>query len=211
MADEAEDLAHDIILSLLRRGSSFEGPRRLVGAARRHAAFVARSAGRRRAREARYADERATVDDVAARVGTEDGIEASVSMSGLSPALRTTLLLLLQQLEKPELRVALGISDTALRKRFQALKAHRPLVRPKLPLRVRTPLLVRLRRCQVELLPRLATGRATWRVAPRAVAFSDPDGHGIVFAQQLTSGATAATTGQPCSTLRSRTSRSSSS
>jgi hypothetical protein len=51
---EVEDLAHDIILSALRRGSALDGEtflRSVHGAARRHGAFLARSAGRRRARE----------------------------------------------------------------------------------------------------------------------------------------------------------------
>lgn len=216
VAHEAEDLAHDIIVSALRRASDLGSEGLLHGAARRHGAFLARTAGRRRAREARYADERGTVEDFDAAPSVVDG----ACPSALSPALTTTLLLLLLELEKAELRVALGVSDAALRKRFQALRAHGPLARPDLPIPGRTPVLSRLRRCQVALLPRLAMTRVD---SERVVAVSDPDGHGLIFAQVLTPGGTTATAdasatndrtrskGNPCSTLRSTSSRSSSS
>ncbi len=177
-------MAHDLVLSALRRGVPLEGEtflQRAHGAARRHAAFLARGAGRRRAREASSAaDEFVGPDSIAADTG--EGAPLSV----LSPALRTTLLLLLLGLDKAELRVALGVSDAALRKRFQALREHGPLARPLLQLASRTPALSRLRRSQVELLPRLVAAPVGGGATQRALAVSDPDGHGLIFAEVLT-------------------------
>jgi len=225
-AHEAEDLAHDIILSTLRRGLHLDGEAFLHsahGAARRHGAFLARSAGRRRTREMRIAVGPTASDETDTR---DDGTEGA-PLSVLSPSLRTTLLLLVQGLEKAELRVALDVTDAALRKRFQALREHGPLARPVLPLTWRTPALSRLRRSHVELLPRLAASRGDDRRAPRVLAAADPDGYGLIFSEALTPGRPTATTGappdpsradgrtlakgSPCSTPRSRTSPSSSS
>jgi hypothetical protein len=102
----------------------------------------------------------------------------------LSPALRTTLLLLMSGLEKAELRLVLGVSDAALRKRFQALREHGPLARPELPIPARTPAISQVRRSQVEILPRLAPAVVA---DGRVLAVSDPDGHGIIFSEALTS------------------------
>jgi biotin operon repressor len=197
VADEVEDLAHDLIVSALRRGLPLEGEtflRSASGAARRQAAFVARSAGRRRAREAQ-----STVGEVLSGdegTGADDLAAASLrgaALSVLSPALRTTLLLLAQGLDKAELRLALGLSDAALRKRFQALRDHGPLARPELHLLPRSPALSELRRTQVATLPRLgdaAGARARWG---RLLGAGDPDGHGLIFAEVLTPEAGSAT------------------
>jgi DNA-directed RNA polymerase specialized sigma24 family protein len=221
VAHEVEDLAHDIILSALRRGSPLDGEallRSAHGAARRHGAFLARSAGRRRAREKVSAAEQGA----GGRVPVEEAVPEGAPLSVLSPTLRTTLFLLLLGLEKAELRVALGLTDAALRKRFQALRKHGPLARPDLPIPRRTPALSQLRRSQVELLPRLATALVGDGRGPRVLAASDPDGHGLIFAEALTPSPRTATSdtcatndpthakGSPCSTPRSRTSQSSS-
>ncbi|MET0592773.1 MAG: hypothetical protein ABW133_08750 [Polyangiaceae bacterium] len=218
---EVEDLAHDVILSALRRGFPLDGEMFLKsahGAARQHGAFLARSAGRRRAREASAAD--GHVGNGQADVGSD---AEGAPLSQLSVPLRTTLLLLFLGLEKAELRSALGLTDAALRKRFQALREHAPLARPDLPLAERTPAVSRTRRSQVELLPRLATALVGHRDMPRVLAVSDPDGQGLIFAEALTPGRGTATSdtpaqkhppgakGTPCSTHNSRTSPSSSS
>lgn len=218
---EVEDLAHDIILSALRRGSLLEDHtflRSARGAARRHGAFLARSALRRRAREVCSAGEHIAGGDVPAWDNVTEGAPLSV----LSPSLRTTLFLLLLGLEKAELCLALGVSDAALRKRFQALREHGPLARPDLPIPGRTPALSQLRRSQITLLPRFASARGGDSHTGRVVAASDPDGHGLFFSETLTPGRRTATShvsaqndrtpkGKPCSTPRSRTSLSSSS
>lgn len=215
MSHEVEDLAHDLVVAALSRRRALDGDaflRSAAGAARRHGAFLARSAGRRRVREAASAD--GTVVESTFEVGQGEGALLSV----LPPALKTTLLLLLAGLEKPELRVALGVTDAALRKRFQALRSYAPLARADVPLRPRTAALTRVRKSQIALLPRLA-GLVT---GPRVLATSDPDGHGLIFAQALTTSVAAATSGalaseparskgSPCSTPSSRTSPSSSS
>jgi len=202
-AHEVEDLAHDIILSAVRRGSALDGEaflRTVHGAARRHGAFLARSAGRRRAREVFSAG--ADVADVDA--DTPHDVDEGAPLSVLSPSLRTTLFLLLLGLEKAELRLALGVTDAALRKRFQALREHGPLARPNLPIPGRTHALSRLRRSQVGLLRRLAVALVGDGPAPRVLAASDPDGHGLIFAEVLTNGGPAATPertpakGNPC-------------
>jgi DNA-directed RNA polymerase specialized sigma24 family protein len=191
-AHEVEDLAHDVIVSALRRGSALDGEtflRTVHGAARRHGAFLARSAGRRRAREWFGAAEDVADVGVDARHDADEGAPLSV----LSPALRTTLFLLLMGLEKAELRVALGLTDAALRKRFQALREHGPLARPALLIATRTHALDRLRRSQIGLLPRLARVIFGDGPAPRVLAASDPDGHGLIFAEVLTNVRPAAT------------------
>ena len=222
VAHEAEDLAQDLIVSALRRGLALDGDAFLHsahGAARRHGAFLARSAGRRRARELH-----AAIDDLdhGALAACERDVEAPL-YSTLSPALRTTLLLLAAGLEKAELRSALGIDDAALRKRFQALRERGPLARPDVPEPAAHTDLPRIRRSQVELLPRFAGRLVREQRARRVVAAADPDGHGLFFAELLTDGGSTATTlarasdsarnrtGAQCSTASSRTSRSSSS
>lgn len=220
--DEAEDLAHDVLLSALQRGLDPVGNaflRIADGAARRHAAFLARSAARRRARELRAVDE-----SPAREVPVWDDGGEGAPLSTLSPVLRTTLLLLVQGLDKAELRSVLGVTDTALRKRFQALRERAPLAWPRLPVVERTPALVRLRRSQIELLPHLAARGGEARI----LAAHDPDGHGVIFSEALTRGRRTATTlrnpsdaspvdgrsrakGKTCSGIESRTSPSSSS
>jgi len=219
VAHEIEDLAQDLLVAALRRGTPLDSEaflRSIHGSARRHGAFLARSAGRRRAREA-DAGLIPISDD-----GT-DGGDDGTPVTALSPTLRTTLFLLVLGLEKAELRALLGLSDAALRKRFQTLREHAPLARPDLPTPVRTPALSRLRRSQVDLLPRLQAMVAADDEAGRLLAIADPDGHGILFAEALTPGRPTATAsasaqdpriaskGNPCSTARSRTSPSSSS
>ncbi|MBX3229928.1 MAG: hypothetical protein KIT84_26160 [Labilithrix sp.] len=211
VAHEVEDLAHDIVVSALRRGTPLDGETFLCNvqsAVRRHGAFLARTAGRRRAREMRSADV-AGGDDTGDDLGA-DGAPPST----LSPTLQTTLFLLVLGLEKAELRVALGVTDAALRKRFQALREHSPVARPDIPIPTRTPALSELRRSQVKLLPRLTV--ALGGHARRTLAAGDPDGHGLIFIEALTPGrrtatpGTSAVKGDPCSTPRSRTSPSSS-
>lgn len=198
VAHEVEDLAHDIVLSAVRRGMPLDDltfVRSVDGAARRHGAFLARSAVRRRARELRTDLEPVDTVEIAIE-GEESG---GASPSTLSPALRTTLLLLVQGLDKAELRHVLGLTDAALRKRFQALRDHAPLARPALPAPSPSPGRAGLRRAQIGLLRQLVglpgEGAAGEGVAGRRVlAASDPDGHGLFFAEVLTPGGPAATT-----------------
>lgn len=216
---EVEDVAHDLVVAALRRGLPLDGAflQSAHGAARRHGAFLARSAGRRRKRENDCARLHPPEQDVPDAFDPVDGD----SLSRLSTPLRTTLLLLLLGLDKAELRQVLGINDSALRKRFQELRKRAPLVRPHLLLPDRTPPLSQVRRSQVTLVPRLAAIAAGVQPGPRVLATGDPDGHGMIFlGGALTPGALAATApttgpdarakGPPCSIPTSRTSASSS-
>ena len=184
--DEAEDLAHDIIVAALRRGLVLEGDAFVHGidaSARRHAAFVARSAARQRARE---------VLSVLALVADNHEPDGDALPSASLPlALRVTLLLLSLGHTKPELCSALGISDAALRKRLQGLRQRTPLARPRLAepsagsAALRCTQLGALR----HLAPRVRGGRGS----PRLIAVSDPDGHGIILSAALTNGRGTAT------------------
>ncbi len=184
-AHEAEDIAHDILLRALRRSVDVGGIA-VHGAARRHAAFLARTAARRRDRERAYG--RLRHDAEAPR---ED--RGGTPIAELSPALRTTVHLLLAELTKAELRVVLGIGDAALRKRFQALRARAPLARPPMRTHVPSP---PLRRAQLEVLPHLAKRTPSARV----LGIRDPDGHGVFLAQAFTSKPAPATADASCST-----------
>jgi DNA-directed RNA polymerase specialized sigma24 family protein len=184
--EEAEDVAHDIIVAALRRGLPLEDEgfaRTIDASARRHAAFVARGAARRRAREVRFA-----LEPAGGELG-ETNLPEGVAPAALPSALRTTLLLLSLGHTKSELRSALGLSDATLRKRIQGLRERAPLARPEFT--ERAVFFPQVRRTQVGLVLRLASsleGRG------RMVAASDCDGHGIIFAEVLTNERATATT-----------------
>ncbi len=185
---EAEDLAHDLIVAALRRGLPLESERfahAVESSARRHAAFVARSAARRRTRELLYAGEA----EVTAGEGVAENEGAPVAL--LPSALHTTLLLLSLGHTRPELRCALGITDAALRKRLQGLRQRAPLARPQFFERWGSP--SALRRTQVGVLAQLSPPVVAGRGGGRLIASSDPDGHGIIFSEALTNGGASAT------------------
>lgn len=178
---EAEDLAHDIILAALRRDLALEGDRfaRTADAsARRHGAFVARSAARRRARELLCVVEPETTD-------TDEPNNSERVPSALLPAaLQTTLFLLVLGHTKSELRFALGITDATLRKRLQGLRQRAPLARPQFAERCTSS--PGLRRTQVGVLPQLAPRLEECCGSGRIIAASDCEGHGIIFSEVLT-------------------------
>lgn len=188
MRDEAEDLAHDIIVAALRRGLALEDDgfaRSADASARRHGAFVARSAARRRARELLSALEPEATDN------NEPNKREGGPSSLLPSALHTTLALLSLGHTKSELRAALGITDAALRKRIQSLRQRAPLARPQFA--ERSACSPDLRRTQVGLLPQLAPRLARGCGGERLIAVSDGDGHGIIFSEVLTNGTGTAT------------------
>ena len=217
MAHEVEDLAHDILLSALRRGSALDGEaflRSAQGAARRHGAFLARAldaAGRAKGQRGRGRLGRG------ATLGTSsDGAPLSV----LSPRCGRRCF---SALGAREGRAPPG----ARRDRCGAAEAISgaagacPACASRPPHSRRGPRLPQLRRSQVELLPG-SRPRAGDGPARRVLAASDPDGHGLIFAEVLTPGRRTATPDapaerpdarerNPCSTPKSRTSPSSSS
>jgi DNA-directed RNA polymerase specialized sigma24 family protein len=186
--DEAEDLAHDIVLAALRRGLALDSDsfgRAADASALRHGAFVARSAARRRARELLYALDLEPTD-----TDPPNGSDGAPSTQ-LPSALHTTLLLLSLGHTKSELRSALGLTDVALRKRLQGLRQRAPLARPQFTKpSARSPA---LRRSQVAVLPQLAARRDKGGHPRRLIALSDGEGHGIIFSEVLTNARGAAT------------------
>src|SRR5688572_23521722 len=98
VAHESEDLAHDLIVSALRRGEELTSESFLLrahGAARRHGAFLARSAGRRRAREALGAEDATANTPTNATTLLPPTAHDETVFGALPRTLRTTLHLLL--------------------------------------------------------------------------------------------------------------------
>ncbi len=186
--DEAEDLAHDLLLAALRRDQPVTGEsfvRNVESATRQHGAFLARSAARRRAREA-FGVESSTF-----QVEISSDVENSFPLSALSAPLRTTLLLLHSGLTKSEVQALLEVTDATLRKRFQLLRQRAPIERPVFSFSMRIPA---VRRAQTTILSQLAGGT---RLGQRLLAACDPDGHGIIFSNAFTKSESAATSEMP--------------
>jgi len=116
--DEAEDLLQTILLAAVETGradmSCIENRRWLMGALRKRAAFDARSAIRRRRREASatFLDDLQTGNEVS----TADFVRT------LPRSLRTVALLTLAGHTKAEVAWLLRVSDTALRQRIAQIK-----------------------------------------------------------------------------------------
>jgi hypothetical protein len=179
--DEAEDLAHDIVVAALGRGLALDGDkfaRAADASARRHGAFVARSAARRRARELLW------VFDIEPTDADEPHGGDVRRQTELPFALHTTLLLLSLGHTKAELRSALGLTDAALRKRLQGLRQRAPLARPQFA--EPTARSSGLRRTQVAVLSRLPPRLDGCRHSARLIALSDCEGHGIILSEVLT-------------------------
>lgn len=117
-ADEAEDLLQTILLSAVEAGradlSCPDNRRWLAGALRKRAAFDARSAMRRRAREDRWAADTSGADESEAL--------PMAFIAALPPSLRTTALLALTGHTQQEIAWLLGLADTALRQRFADIR-----------------------------------------------------------------------------------------
>ncbi len=117
-AQEAEDLLQTVLLAALEAGRSdltqAQNRRWVSGALRNRAAFEARTALRRRAREATF--QRAPAAEADTPSFPQDFITT------LPPALRTTALLALTGHTRPEIRHLLKISDAALRQRIVQIR-----------------------------------------------------------------------------------------
>lgn len=116
-ADEAEDILQSVLLSAVRHGRAdlgVESNRRwLMGAIRKHAAFEARSAVRRRKREATF---------VPAAPATSEDIDFLRLCDTLPQALRTTAKLIGTGHTRQEILWLLRISDMALRQRITEIR-----------------------------------------------------------------------------------------
>lgn len=169
---EADDIVQDVLLAAIRAGRACGGDGFLPwarGAIRNHSRFLARTAGRRRARETAHRD----LHDPQGAPGVK--IPEAV-VAGLSPALRVLALLANLGMGKAEIAWLLGLSDQAARQRIHALR--KAIARSgAMPEAVRqagepvgSPGLAR------RLLKRSIPPRGARRFAIR-----DPDGMGIFF------------------------------
>lgn len=166
--DEAEDIVQEVLIAAVAAGrddfSNSADRRWIAGAIRRRAAFDARSAARRRAREARWQAERTP--------GNETGGEVlQAILKGLPASLRVVAALALSGHSRAEIAYLLGLPDTALRQRIRALKlalARKGVAMPKET---------------IGLNLGLAYGAIRQALAPAlkkhggAFATHDPDGH----------------------------------
>ncbi len=165
-ADEADDLLQSALLAALESGrtdlAAPETRRWLSGVIRNRAAFDARTAGRRRRRDTAWAEAAPSVSPTAGPSTGED------LLHGLSPALRTTGLLVMNGCTRAEIGWLLNLPDTALRQRISQLrKALKDCEAPGQP----------------ELFGALAFGQlrrsllAATRRGGAFLASHDPDGH----------------------------------
>ncbi len=114
-ADEADDLVQDTLLAALEAGR--DEPAWLDGVMRQQAAMAARTAVRRRRREAAV-DEPGPLP-----IAGESGARAANPLlRQLPPAARRVAVLALHGLAADEIRWILGIADTAFRQRLSRIR-----------------------------------------------------------------------------------------
>ncbi len=117
---EAEDIVQEVLIAAVEAGrDDFSQPanrRWMAGAIRRRAAFDARSAARRREREARWQAERQPDGD------RQDTESLAGILTGLPKSLRVVAALAVSGHSRIEIAYLLGLNDTALRQRIRALK-----------------------------------------------------------------------------------------
>lgn len=179
-AGEAEDLLQSALLCAVEAGrgdmSASENRRWLGGVLRNRALHEARSAARRRRREADYAL------DAAAEAEAEAGASATDPgdfIATLPRGLRTTALLVVTGHTKPEIAWLLDLSDVALRQRISELK------RRCLQLGLRGAIGGRALQGDLPfgLLRRALIG--VLRLAATEIGTHDPDGHLFVVSSQI--------------------------
>lgn len=176
-AQHARDLAHAVLLDAIERDiADLSAPERrawLRGALRKRAAFEARTAMRRRKREAHWQSglEGAPVEPEPWRFSPE-------LLAQLSPALRVLAALASAELEPREIRSVLRLTDTAFRKRLSELRrAVREATAAGVAVIRRPDAAYALGATRAELLESLK-GHPAW-----AVASHDPDGHPLIFSR----------------------------
>ena len=171
-AHEADDIVQDVLLAAIRAGRACGGERFrrwAHGAIRNHSRFLARSAGRRRARETAHRE-------LADPDGTPRMAIPAETVAALSPALRVVALLANLGIGKAEIAWLLGLSDQTARQRIHALRkaVQRSGAEPEPVEETSTgdePLGPARRRLKRSIPPR----------GERRFAIRDPDGMGIFF------------------------------
>jgi DNA-directed RNA polymerase specialized sigma24 family protein len=116
--DEADDLVQDVLLAAIEQGREVDGTRFLAwasGVLRRRALFLARTAGRRKRREAAYAAEARPARTPVKRLPRP-------FIDSLPASLQTVAFLANSGLGRHEIARLLRIPDTALRQRISALR-----------------------------------------------------------------------------------------
>jgi DNA-directed RNA polymerase specialized sigma24 family protein len=167
--DEADDLVQDVLLAALEQGRTLDDPRFPAwasGVLRRRALFLARTAGRRRRREADYAADSAPLP-------APDRTLPLPFVESLPPSLQVVALLANAGLGRAEIGSLLRISDTALRQRISGLRRawKRAEMVPELAPRVIQPM---------SSGPRRRALKTSLEKLPGAhLAVADPDGHPI--------------------------------
>ncbi|WP_332713578.1 transcriptional regulator [Pelagibacterium mangrovi] len=116
---EAEDIVQEVLIAAVEAGrddfSQQANRRWMAGAIRRRAAFDARSAVRRREREARWQQAERQQD-------RQEGEPLAGILTGLPKSLRVVAALAVSGHSRIEIAYLLGLDDTTLRQRIRALK-----------------------------------------------------------------------------------------
>lgn len=115
-AQDADDLVQDVLVAAIEAGR-FDAPW-LEGVMRNQAALGARSAGRRRRREAAVAP----IDEAGDEAPTRESREAQALLAQLPAASRRIAVLALHGLGPEEIRWILGITPAALRQRLTRIR-----------------------------------------------------------------------------------------
>ncbi len=169
--DEADDLVQDVLLAALEQGRALDDPRFPAwasGVLRRRALFLARTAGRRRRREADYAAESAPPPAREWKLPRQ-------FVESLPSSLQAIALLANAGLGRAEIANLLRISDTALRQRISGLRRawkHAGIAPECAEIVIRQSSNGPRRRALKTSLGKLPDGR---------LAVADPDGHPIFF------------------------------
>jgi DNA-directed RNA polymerase specialized sigma24 family protein len=173
-SDEVDDLVQDVLLAALAQKRDFRGPNFLpwaCGTVKRHAMFLARTAGRRKRREALYGSQPFPSTGGERRL-PQDFITA------LPPSLRTVAILVNAGLGRAEIAHLLALPDTALRQRISGLR--RAWVRSGADVEFLEDELAPRGREPCGLLRRSLKANLT-KLRYRRFAVADPDGHRIFF------------------------------
>lgn len=206
VASEAEDLLQDALTVAVEQGrmdmEQEVNQKWIAGVIRNLAAMQARSAGRKRTRDAAYAEDE---NKASTHVEPAD-VEVSASadsdareqlLQSLTPALRAVAVLILHGLNRDEIRTLLKLSDATFRQRLSAIRrALGPLPEALQQKALAIAYAARAQRSKAtEDLPIGLVRRALLHQLNRlnaagnpAVGTHDPSGHLLVIASEVRQG-----------------------